>query len=294
MLILLFLLSCEAFNLTEVVNDILCVIPDDDIAGTRGGFVRLVFHDTFGQSRKMDGCIDVNNPAHGGLQEYIDELEPLVSKYHCQGLSRADIWAAASIVAISIAGGPNIPFSYGRIDCTHPPNDSDLLPTANQNFSQLMQNFKTRMGFSEQELTALSGAHSLGECSRENTGFEGQEVPHNTLFTNEYYRRTLKDTWIRNSTAFVSPVWLNQDGNLRFDTDMALVFNPFSCSTFHNTFGTCEKNKVTQQIFKMYAQNQTKFFHDFTLAFYKLLIRGWPQLHTTSFPYPSFNQSCRR
>lgn len=69
-----------------------------------------------------------------------------------------------------------------------------------------------RMGFSDQEIVALSGAHALGRCHSDRSGFDGS-VPHPfaqtaradteyrpwvvnpTRFSNQYFKLLLRDIW---------------------------------------------------------------------------------------------------
>jgi catalase (peroxidase I) len=45
-----------------------------------------------------------------------------------------------------------------------------------------------RMGFNDQEIVALSGAHALGRCHTDRSGFEGPWQFSPTTFSNEYFR----------------------------------------------------------------------------------------------------------
>lgn len=44
------------------------------------------------------------------------------------------------------------------------------------------------MGFNDQEIVALSGAHALGRCHTDRSGFEGPWQFSPTTFSNEYFR----------------------------------------------------------------------------------------------------------
>ena len=69
------------------------------------------------------------------------------------------------MVAIKELGGPDIEWKGGRTDFV---DDSKLpprgrLPDGAQGSDHLRHVF-CRMGFSDQEIVALSGAHNLGRC----------------------------------------------------------------------------------------------------------------------------------
>jgi catalase (peroxidase I) len=80
-------------------------------------------------------------------------------------LSQADIWVAASCAALEFCGGPKIEPKFGRLDHPDgkycPPNGR--LPDATKGAEHLREVFG-RMGFNDQEIVALSGAHTLGSC----------------------------------------------------------------------------------------------------------------------------------
>lgn len=81
------------------------------------------------------------------------------------------------VVAIKEMGGPDIEFKPGRTDYV---DDSKLpprgrLPDGAQGSDHIRFVFY-RMGFSDQEIVALSGAHNLGRCHSDRSGFEGAWV----------------------------------------------------------------------------------------------------------------------
>lgn len=51
------------------------------------------------------------------------------------------------------------------------------------------------MGFNDQEIVALSGAHALGRCHTDRSGFEGPWTFSPTSVTNEYYKLLLNEKW---------------------------------------------------------------------------------------------------
>jgi len=88
-------------------------------------------------------------------------------------------------------GGPSIPWKGGRTDFEDdtllPPRGR--LPDASQAHDHLRHIFY-RMGFNDQEIVALSGAHNLGRCHVDRSGFEGPWVPGNPArFSNQVSKR---------------------------------------------------------------------------------------------------------
>lgn len=108
------------------------------------------------------------------------------------------MWTLGGVVAIKAMGGPDIEWKAGRTDFVDekllPPRGR--LPDASQAQDHLRQIFY-RMGFNDQEIVALSGAHSLGRCHSDRSGFEGAWVNNPTRFSNQYYKLLLKLKWQR-------------------------------------------------------------------------------------------------
>ncbi len=112
---------------------------------------------------------------------------------HCT----ADLYGFAGVVAIEFLGGPRVPFNFGRTDdatgARCPANGR--LPDALQGADHLRDLFGARMGFSDQEIVALSGAHTLGRCHAVRSGFDGPWTTHPLRFDNEYFVNLLNRTW---------------------------------------------------------------------------------------------------
>lgn len=68
------------------------------------------------------------------------------------------------------------------------------LPDATKEQKHLRAIFN-RMGFNDQEIVALSGAHALGRCHTDRSGFLGPWTFSPTVLTNEYYKLLLNEKW---------------------------------------------------------------------------------------------------
>ena len=91
--------------------------------------------------------------------------------------------------------GPAIPWRPGRSDrdlsfCT----PDGRLPDASKDQKHIRAIFG-RMGFNDQEMVALSGAHALGRCHTDRSGFEGPWTFSPTVMSNDYYRLLLEEKW---------------------------------------------------------------------------------------------------
>jgi cytochrome c peroxidase len=135
--------------------------------------------------------------ANAGLKVARDLLEQVKQKH--PWITYSDLWTLAAVAAIQEMGGPKIPWRPGRKDgdvaaCT----PDGRLPDASQEQKHLRTIFY-RMGFNDQEIVALSGAHALGRCHTDRSGFDGmfwhQCAPppsfHNRFPTNEYIFRAV-------------------------------------------------------------------------------------------------------
>src|SRR2546423_13042957 len=103
-------------------------------------------------------------------------------------ISYSDLWTLAGVCAIQEMQGPIIPWRPGRQDrdaafCT----PDGRLPDASQGKDHLRSIFY-RMGFDDREIVALSGAHSLGRCHTDRSGFEGPWSFSPTPATNQDFR----------------------------------------------------------------------------------------------------------
>jgi len=201
-----------------------------------------------------------SDPANAGLFIIHDLL--LKVKRAIPAISFADLWTLAGCKAVEFMGGPRIQFAFGRTDAPAaiakvPPNG--LLPDASQGAEHLRDVFY-RMGFSDRDIVALSGAHTVGRCHKVRSGYDGPWTRRPLKFDNEYFVNLMQLEWKQR-------VW---DGPLQYTdvqtesltmlpTDMALRTDP--------TF-----NAIAQE----YADDQAAFFRDFSSAFSRLVAKGCP------------------
>ena len=78
---------------------------------------------------------------------------------------------------VQVAGGPKIDMRYGRTDLPEDQcGDTDGLPAGNAPFPDSdgpaghLRNVFYHMGFNDQEIVALSGAHTLGRAFKNRSG----------------------------------------------------------------------------------------------------------------------------
>merc|ERR1740130_1066096 len=130
----------------------------------------------------------------------IDMLKPVKDKN--PEVSCADIWTFAGCVGIEFLGGPKIPFAFGRTDATGQEKacpamaipENGRLPDASQGAAHL-RDFFGRQGFSDREIVALSGGHTLGRCHKVRSGYDGPWTDNPLGFDNSYFRNLMNFEW---------------------------------------------------------------------------------------------------
>ncbi|KAE9367582.1 class II peroxidase [Stipitochalara longipes BDJ] len=201
------------------------------------------------------------DPANAGLQHARVFLEPVKAAH--AWITYADLWTLAGVVAIREMGGPSIPWQGGRTDYV---DDSKLpphgrLPDGAKDSDHLRWIFY-RMGFNDQEIVALSGAHNLGRCHSDRSGFEGAWVNNPTRFSNQYFRLLLSLQWREKILKNGVKQFVNYDE----DTGSELMMLPTDIAlTQDNAF---------RPWVELYARDKERFFEDFSKVFAKLVELG--------------------
>jgi L-ascorbate peroxidase len=170
-------------------------------------FVRLAWHDsgtydvnipTFPEAGGAIGSIrfspEINHGANAGLAGAVKLLEPVKESY--PGVSYADIFQMASARAIALAGGPVIDMRYGRVDATGPEMcspegnlpDAEAGPdgkfggpggtasTEDASVEWHLRKVFYRMGLGDEEIVALSGAHTFGRAYADRSGLGAEKT----------------------------------------------------------------------------------------------------------------------
>ncbi|MQL84886.1 hypothetical protein Taro_017403 [Colocasia esculenta] len=109
-------------------------------------------------------------------------LQPIKDKYH--DITYADLFQLASATAVEEAGGPKIPMKYGRVDVTEPeqcPEEGRLPDAGPPSPADHLRNVFYRMGLNDQEIVALSGAHTLGRSRPERSGWGKPETKYTDI-----------------------------------------------------------------------------------------------------------------
>lgn len=201
------------------------------------------------------------DPANAGLQHARVFLEPVKEKH--AWITYADLWTLAGVVAIKEMGGPTIPWRGGRTDYV---DDSKLpprgrLPDGTKGADHLRWIFY-RMGFDDREIVALSGAHNLGRCHADRSGFAGAWVNNPTRFSNQYFVLLLSLQWKKKTLKSGVEQFATYDE----DSDTELMMLP--------TDMALRQDSRFRKYVEVYARDKQAFFRDFSRVFEKLMELG--------------------
>lgn len=198
--------------------------------------------------------------ANAGLHTARERLERVRAKH--PWISFSDLWTLAGVAAIQEMSGGDciVPWRSGRQDrdvafCT----PDGRLPDASLDHDHLRSIFY-RMGFNDQEIVVLSGAHALGRCHTDRSGFTGPWTFSPTVLTNDYYKLLLEERW--SYKKWEGPKQFEDVSTkslMMLPTDMALI-----------------KDKKFQTYVERYAKDSELFMRDFSSVFAKLLELGVP------------------
>jgi len=253
------------------ISDILDSNPKYDDGSYAPILVRLAWHasgtyDSIGKDGGSNGATMRFDPESGhggnkGLDVARNLLEPLKKKY--PDLSYGDLWILGGCVAIEHMGGPRIEFRHGRKDkadgktCT----PDGRLPDATKGASHIREVF-SRQGFTDQETVALIGAHCIGRCHLDRSGYDGIWTNSPTTFTNDFFVQLLDRKWTKKKNKAGVEQYYDETGTLMMlPADYALL-----------------DDREYKKWVDIYAKDEDKFFKDFAKAFQKLIENGTADL----------------
>lgn len=196
--------------------------------------------------------------ANAGLKFARDFLEPIKQKH--PWITYADLWTLASVVAIEEMGGPKIPWRPGRSDYADSKKTAPdgRLPNAALAHDHIRAIFY-RMGFNDQEIVALLGAHALGRAHSDRSGYSGPWTFSPITFNNGFYKALTELKWTEKKWNGPKQ-YTDPSGTLMMlPSDIALLNDP-------------EFKKWVE----IYAKDEKLFFEHFSAAYNKLMELGVP------------------
>lgn len=195
---------------------------------------------------------EADHGANAGLVVARNLLEPVKQKH--PAITYADLWSLAAVVAIEEMGGPTIKWRPGRIDKPDPSHctPDGRLPDADKGPAHIRDIFN-RMGFNDREIVALIGAHAVGRCHTDRSGFSGPWTHSPTVFSNDFYVQLLDNTWTKKKWNGPEQYEDPSGKLMMLPADLALIQDP-------------EFKKIVVE----FAKDEAKFFKEFACAFQKL------------------------
>ncbi|OBZ82005.1 Cytochrome c peroxidase, mitochondrial [Choanephora cucurbitarum] len=219
---------------------------DDNSGGSSGGTMRF--------------NAEASHSANNGLEFARDLLHKHIKPKYPE-LSYGDLYTLGGVVAIQELGGPDIKWRPGRIDAgENKCIPEGRLPDGAKGVDHARDIFY-RMGFDDQEIVALTGAHVLGRCHLDRSGFEGPWHEAPTFFNNGYFKSILGREWVKRNLPEGGWQWVDKES-----PDIMML--PIEI--------TMVEDKKLRPYYELYAKDEEKFFEDFAKAFKKLIELGVP------------------
>lgn len=239
--------------------------------------IRLSWHDAgvFSKGKLVGGCPNAAMRfgassgegafgANAGLPTVaLGLLAPITEKYCPDLISHADLWVVAANVAIRLMNGPDIPTRFGRLDAKTAADGvksaTGRLPDGDKGAAHLREIFNPK-GFDDKGIVALSGAHTVGSCHPDRSGFEGPWTAQPLVFDNTYFKDLLGKTWTKETSSKGQAQYGNGSGaskTMMLESDLALLNDP-----------------AFKKYVDIYAGNQDTFFADFLDAWVRLQENG--------------------
>ncbi|CAI2169589.1 5013_t:CDS:2 [Funneliformis geosporum] len=259
----------ETPDYQKIYNQIADILEENDWDdGSLGPiFVRLAWHasGTYDKETNTGGsngatmrfAPESDHGANAGLKHARDKLESIKQKN--PAITYSDLWSLAGVVAIQEMAGPIIPWIPGRkdADAATACSPDGRLPDA----SKASKSKLDLQGFKYSEIVALAGAHALGRCHPDRSGFQGPWTFSPITFTNGYFTELLKKKWVDKKWKGPKQFVDKETGELMMlPADMALI-----------------QDKNFKTWVETYSKDEALFFKDFAAAFHKLEELGVPR-----------------
>ncbi|KAG8075648.1 hypothetical protein GUJ93_ZPchr0006g40954 [Zizania palustris] len=237
--------------------------------------LRLFFHDCFAYG--CDGSVLLQNPessdderdveANKSLDGF-DVIDNIKSEleHNCPAtVSCADILAIASRDAVAMLGGPTWSVLLGRKDSRFAHNNATYqLPSPTGHLDELLEVFQDH-GLDERDLTALSGAHTIGmahSCENFNDRIKHEDAED----IDPYFAAKLQHSCDQNDKC---PVYFDEQTPMKFDNAYYQnLLNKRGLLTSDQALYT--PGSWAGELVSIYANNQKAFFADFKTSMVKM------------------------
>lgn len=264
-------------SLDNIKSDLKALISEKNCGPI---MIRLSWHDagTYSNGKLTGGCPNAAMRfadggescwgANAGLNSVaLRLLQPISDKYCPAVLSHADLWTLSANVSTECMGGPAIPTRFGRVDATSSADSVESqvgrLPDGDKGMDHLRDIFHPK-GFTDRDIVALSGAHTVGAAHADRSGFDGAWTEAPLVFNNSYFTELLSKEYVPETTTKGNPQSrCPKTGTIMLVSDLALLESPF------------------REYVELYAKDQSAFFKDYVNAWVKLQELGCVGLRDT-------------
>jgi len=264
--------------------------------------VRLAFHDCSGPFTESgltsgcNGCVDFENDDHAGMTSIITPLEDVYEAWSGD-MSRADFWAAAATIALEYASEldtvfpsdalPDIPYYFGRTDCSTSPDATDTkeFVGAAWGWNNVSAWFEEHLGFDSREIVTIIGAHTLGKCHQQWSGYSSERWKRRgpDMLNNVYYSNLMDLEWeqlLSPNDLYEWRVEVQNRDVLMLNADMSLIvdiddyFDPVDEDKVSCTIDTCPASEVVSIVQEFVDDNQ-QWLDEFAVVFEKMIKTGY-------------------
>lgn len=198
--------------------------------------------------------IELSHKANAGLVNALKLLQPIKDKY--PNITYADLFQLASATAIEEAGGPVIPMKYGRLDAPKPedcPPEGKLPDAGPPSPAAHLRDVFYRMGLTDKEIVALSGAHTLGRSRPERSGWGKPETKYTKDGPGAPGGQSWTVEWLKFDNSYFKEIKEQRDQDLLVLPTDAVLFEDPGFKVY------AEKYAVDQDAFlKDYAEAHAK------------------------------------
>lgn len=199
--------------------------------------------------------IELNHKANAGLDKAMSLVTPIKEKY--PNVTWADFFQLVSATAIEEAGGPRIPMRYGRVQTLGPegcPPEGNLPEAGDPSPAEHLRKVFYRMGLSDKEIVALSGAHTLGRSRPERSGWGKPETKYTKDGPGSPGGQSWTVEWLKFDNSYFKEIKEKRDEDLLVLPTDAVLFEDPGFKAY------AEK----------YAEDQNAFFKDYAESHAKL------------------------
>lgn len=187
-------------------------------------------------------------PENTGLQFALDSILSVKKEgnHVTAMLSVADLVQLGGVTAVEYCGGPAINFAIGRVDCDESGiPGTGLFQEPTEAWSGMAAKYH-RQGFTDREIVALNGCHTIGFAHEDRSGIKGRWTMNPYVFDNTYYKEVLNPN----------------SKYLKTNMELGMLGDP-----------------AMKEQMEEYAQDQNKWFTDYAAVHKKMSELGCKNLH---------------